>query len=61
TTAAATIILFLFRFCLKELFFQSLPFHSFPFIYCVFVLLFLFSDKFISPGLVVRTLRLVLL
>ncbi|KAA6361533.1 MAG: hypothetical protein EZS28_042938, partial [Streblomastix strix] len=61
TTTAATTILFLFRFCLKELFFQSQPFHSFPIIYCILPLLLIYSDRFISPGLFVRTLRLVFL
>ncbi|KAA6359811.1 MAG: hypothetical protein EZS28_044661 [Streblomastix strix] len=58
---AATTIQFLFRLCLKEQFFQSLPFHSFSIIYCIFLLHFIYSERFISPGLVVRTLGLVFL
>ncbi|KAA6364534.1 MAG: hypothetical protein EZS28_039938, partial [Streblomastix strix] len=59
-TAAAATILFLFRFCLKKLFIQSRSFQSFPVVYCILLLPFIYSDRFVSFGLVVRTLRLVL-
>ncbi|KAA6353436.1 MAG: hypothetical protein EZS28_051036 [Streblomastix strix] len=61
TIAAAATTLFPFRFFLKELFFQSFPFQSFPIVYRIFLLPFVYSDRFISPGLVVRTLRLAFL
>ncbi|KAA6353147.1 MAG: hypothetical protein EZS28_051327 [Streblomastix strix] len=61
TAAAAAATLFLFRFFLKELLFLSLSFQSFPNIYCMFLHSFIYPDRFIPPGLIVRALRLVFL